>query len=91
MGRYTQNDFAVIPELGVTLGYDITERLRATVGYSFIYWSRVARPGDQIDMAVNPSYIPNHGPPVGAAYPQFEFNTTDLWIQGANVGLELRF
>ena len=91
MGSYTQNNFAVVPELGVTLGYDINDRLRATVGYTFIYWSRVARPGDQIDMAVNPSYIPNNGPPVGPASPAFSFNTTDMWMHGVNLGLDLRF
>jgi len=91
MGRYTQNDFAVIPELGVTLGYDITDRLRATFGYTFIYWSRVARPGDQIDMSVNPTYVPNWGPPVGGAFPEFVFNPTDLWVQGMNAGVEFRF
>ncbi|NLE38446.1 MAG: BBP7 family outer membrane beta-barrel protein [Pirellulaceae bacterium] len=91
MGTYTQNNFAVVPELGVTLGYDINDRLRASVGYTFIYWSRVARPGDQIDMAVNPSYIPNNGPPAGPASPAFSFNTTDMWMHGVNLGLDLRF
>ena len=38
---------AVQYELGVTLGFDLTERLQATFGYTFMYWSRVARPGDR--------------------------------------------
>ena len=61
-GTFQQSNFAVIPELGVTLGYDLTCRLRATVGYSFIYWSRVARPGDQIDTNVNTSQLPAGAP-----------------------------
>jgi len=38
------DQFSVIPELGVTLGYDLTSRLRATAGYTFMYWSNVSRP-----------------------------------------------
>ncbi len=90
-GQYTQNELAVIPELGATIGYDFTERLRATFGYTFIYWSRVARPGDQIDRNLNPTYFPGNGPPIGAPQPEFAFVTTDMWIQGMNFGVEYRF
>ena len=44
-GSYQQNDLSVVPELGITLGYDFTCRLKATFGYTLMYWSRVARPG----------------------------------------------
>ena len=91
MGTYSQDNFAVMPEFGVTLGYDITPRLRATFGYTFLYWSRVARPGDQIDRDLNPSFIPNNGPPVGAPRPAFAFVANDFWAQGMNFGLECCF
>jgi hypothetical protein len=90
-GSYTQNELAVIPELGVSVGCNITERLRATFGYTFIYWSRVARPGEQIDRNLNPTYFPNNGPAVGAPQPEFTFVTSDMWIQGMNFGLDYRF
>jgi hypothetical protein len=44
--------FAVVPEFGLTAGYQITDALRATMGYSFIYWSRVSRPGQELDHAL---------------------------------------
>ena len=88
MGRYSHDDFAVIPELGVTLGYNITCRLRLTFGYTFIYWSKVARPGDQIDRDV--SQLPPEAP-AGAQRPEFAFRTNDYWTQGMNFGLEYRF
>lgn len=91
IGRYVQDNFAVIPELGITLGFDITDHLRATFGYTFIYWSCVARPGDQIDFDLNRSYFPNAGPPTGPARPQFAFVPTDFWSQGMNFGLEYSF
>jgi len=91
IGTYSQDHFAVMPEFGVTLGYDITPRLRATFGYTFLYWSRLARPGDQIDRDLNSSFIPNNGPPVGAPRPAFAFVTNDFWAQGMNFGLEYCF
>ncbi|MAT70261.1 MAG: hypothetical protein CMJ58_12150 [Planctomycetaceae bacterium] len=93
VGVYERNVFAVIPELGVTLGYDLTERLRFNVGYSFIYWSRVARPGDQIDLNVNSDYLPFPGDTdytdpnvVAPARPQFVFRDSDFWVQGVTLG-----
>ena len=53
MGTYVNNQFAMIPELGLTLGYEVLPNLRATFGYTLIYWSKVARPGDQIDTELN--------------------------------------
>jgi hypothetical protein len=91
IGSYTENNMAVIPELGVNLGFDITKRCRATFGYTFIYWSNVARAGSQIDQNLNPSYFPNNGPIAGGAQPEFTLITGDYWAQGMNFGLELHF
>ena len=89
IGVYERDQFAVIPELGVTLGYDVTPGLRATFGYTFIYWSKVARPGDQIDLDVVL-------PPLGEGdeegeQPEFSWVTTDFWAQGLHFGLEYAF
>ncbi|MCA9230496.1 MAG: BBP7 family outer membrane beta-barrel protein [Planctomycetales bacterium] len=94
IGRYERDEFSVLPELGLTLGYAITPRLRATVGYTLIYWSNVLRPGDQIDLDVNGTLIPSAEvvPMVVAGdYPRFEFHQTDLWAQFLNVGAEYRW
>jgi hypothetical protein len=89
-GSYQQNDFTVVPELGVTLGYDFTSRLRGTFGYTLMYWSRVARPGDLIDTDLNSTQFPP-GQLSGVASPQFQFVTTDFWAQGLSFGLDYRF
>ena len=88
VGVYDRNVFAVVPEIGVTLGYDITQRLRFNVGYSFIYWSRVARPGEQIDLEVNPDFLDfdPDAPPVIPARPRFEWRDSDFWVQGVTLG-----
>jgi len=90
MGTYEHSSFSMIPELGVTIGYDLTRNLRATFGYTLLYWSKVARPGDQIDFDVNDTQFAG-GALVGAPRPEFSWVTTDFWAQGLNAGLEYRF
>lgn len=90
IGHFTQNVYAWVPEFGATVGRQLTPRLRATVGYTFLYWSDVPRPGNQIDVAVNPTQIPP-GTLTGAARPAFGFQTSDFWAQGVNLGLDFRY
>ena len=45
--------FAVLPEFGFDVGYQLTSRWRSFIGYNFLYISDVARPGNQIDGGVN--------------------------------------
>jgi hypothetical protein len=35
------------------VGFQLTQRLKASVGYSFLYWSAVARPVNQIDRSLD--------------------------------------
>ena len=92
IGTYTRNEFGIVPELGATLGYQVTQHLRLTAGYSFIYWSNVVRPGDQIDTTVNPNLMPPENP-VETAFlnPRFAFQQTDYWVQGLSLGGEYRW
>jgi hypothetical protein len=90
-GHFSADRFGVVPEVGIKVGYQVTPCLRATVGYDFLYWSDVVRPGAQIDTTVNPNLL---APPVGGGpsrpAPRFD-NTSDLWVHGVSFGLELRF
>ena len=92
IGKYTNDEFAVVPEIGLRVGAQLTDRVRAFVGYNFIYWSSVARAGDQIDLRVNPNLIPPQTPPVtGPLVPAPRTVSTDYWLQGISVGGEVRF
>ena len=92
IGHYVRNEFAVVPEVDLTVGFQWTPRLRSTLGYTFIYWSRVARAGDQIDLKVNPTLLPNGGPPEGdLTHPMFAFHEAGYWAQGLNFGLDYRW
>jgi hypothetical protein len=93
-GRVSRDEFGVVPEATLNVGYQLTPNLRAFAGYTFLYWSHVARPGDQIDRTLNVNLIPTSttfGTPGGPARPSPEIKSTDFWAQGINVGLELRF
>jgi hypothetical protein len=88
-GSWVSSQFSAVPELGLTAGYDLTPHLRATLGYTMIYWSDVARPGDQIDLNVSPPTTAGGSQPLQK--PAFELHTSDFWAQGVNVGLDFRF
>jgi len=89
-GTYRHTGLAFVPEVGMNLGCQITEYLRAYVGYTFLYWSEVVRPGQQIDLGINPTQLPP-GQLVGPARPAFSRQSTDFWAQGISFGVELRF
>lgn len=92
IGNYTRDRFAVVPQIGATLGYNLTCRLKFTVGYSLIYWSQVIRAGDVISLDVNSNLIPPEVEPfTGPLRPQLVNCYTDYWAQGLNLGLDYRF
>ncbi|MFO0798221.1 MAG: BBP7 family outer membrane beta-barrel protein [Gemmataceae bacterium] len=75
IGTYRSTAFAVVPEFGVRVGFQVTDAARVYGAYNFIYLSSVARAGEQID-------------PAASAFPD---RTTDFWLQGVSMGLELRY
>jgi len=90
IGIHDSVRFSTVPELDITLGFDLSPQLRATIGYDLIYWDAVARPGDQIDLNIDPRQFP---PPAitNAMRPAFVLHTSDYWAQGLNLGLDFRF
>jgi hypothetical protein len=81
-GLHRQDSFAVIPEINLNLGFQAAEHFELTFGYSLIYWSHVLRPGDAIDTTVD--IRPNVAPMVNR--PAFNFDATDFWVMGFNLG-----
>ena len=90
IGQYETDSFATVPQVQVNFGYDWKPWLRGTVGYRFLYWSQVARAGEQIDTDINLSQLDPDGL-VGEPRPEFEFVLSDFWAHGLNVGLECWF
>jgi hypothetical protein len=89
-GLHRRDRFSLVPQLGLKLGYAINEQVQLTLGYNFLYWTGVARPGDQVDLGVNPNRIP---PAMagGPARPAFTFKDGDLWAQGLTLGVEFSY
>jgi hypothetical protein len=90
IGRYTDDQFTIIPQLGLELGFQICDHLRLYSGYDLIYWPHVQTAGGQIDMNVDPRNIPP-AQPGGTKFPEPKFVSTDFWAQGLNFGVELRY
>jgi hypothetical protein len=94
LGSMSRTQFAVIPGVDLNFGIRLAPWANLTVGYSFIYVSSVARPGDQIDHAINPSQSPlAFGPQPGSNSnsPALVVHSTDFWVQGLTFGLEMRY
>jgi hypothetical protein len=95
IGVQNRNQFAVVPEAQLQLGYKVTSGLRLFVGYDFIYMSNVVRPGNQVDTTLNFSSNPAINGPgtvlTGPARPQPLFNGSSFWAQGVTVGASLQF
>jgi hypothetical protein len=92
IGTYTQTQFAVIPEVGAKFGVRITDNLRFSAGYEFLFINRVVRPGDEINPQINPTRIPFLlQKPAGAAQPAFIFQVDDLRAHAVSFELEYRF
>jgi hypothetical protein len=95
IGSPTRNMVAVIPEGNLSLSVEITPQIKLMVGYTFLYVSDVARPGDQIDRTVNRALVPSSqafNPALSNPQrPTFNWNGTDFWAQGVSFGIGLRF
>jgi hypothetical protein len=94
-GRHTRDQFAVIPEAGLTVGYDVSRRLRVFAGYTFLYVSDVARAGNQIDRGLNATQIVGIAGPgavlAGPPRPTVDLRDSDLWAQGINFGVQFKY
>ncbi len=93
-GRFRSAAFSVVPETGITAGWQITDHLHAHVGYNYLCWTSVIRPGDQIDRVVNVSQLPTLNGPgvlVGPASPVVPFGRSTFWAQGVDFGFEFSF
>lgn len=94
IGTYGFDAFSIVPEVGVSLGYQVSQNVRIFGGYNFLYWTNVSRAAEQIDPGVNPTGIPRAVPPStlqGAPRPAFINRENDYWLHGVSAGVEFRF
>jgi len=93
IGIYNRDRFSVMPEFSVKIGYQVTQKMRATLGYEFIMITDAVRPGTAIDRGVNPNntqFIVARQPS-DALNPRFSFNDSDWWAQGLTAGIAFNY
>ncbi len=92
IGQHSRDELALIPQLGITLGWRITRRFSLTAGYSLVYFSNVVRAGDQISTDINPNLFPPEATPFsGALRPEFAWRESDFWAHGLSFGGDFRW
>jgi hypothetical protein len=90
IGVVADDEFSVVPEVGLLAGYQLSPHCRVTAGYTFIAWNRVGRAGDSINTQLNLSQLDPAGL-VGPAQPAFAQSTSSVWAQGINLGVDVEF
>lgn len=96
IGHWSQSRFAVVPEVGVNLGYQLTPHLKMFVGYNFLALSSAVRPGGAINPYIDAARVPNllppgTGTPLAPAQPFPQLHTNGYFVQGINFGLMYRW
>jgi hypothetical protein len=90
-GTFSQTHFAVVPQVQLKVGYNITPSIAITVGYDFLYDSNVIRPGDQINRNLPKGQtFQQDGTAASLTSPARLFRTTDFYAQGISIGLVFR-
>lgn len=93
-GAHSRTTFGFVPETGFDIGVRLTPHVRLTAGYSFLVWTGVARPGNQLNRNVNTTLVPSDnsfGQAGGAPSPLFSFNNETFWLHSFNFGLDFQF
>ncbi len=83
IGRVSQQQFGIVSEVGLGLEWRPACLWKFNLGYTWFYWSEVARAASQIDTTVDPSG--------GGSRPAFNMHTTSFWAQGLNAGFTYQF
>lgn len=94
IGRHFSDRFAIVPECEGRVGIHICDGVDAYVGYTFLYMSKVARAGDQIDRRIDLTQIPTafeYNPGVPGQLPRVPFTQSYFWAQGIDVGMEFSY
>jgi hypothetical protein len=91
-GQFSSIRFAVVPEVALKLGYNITPSTRLTLGYDFLFDSSVIRPIDQVNRNIpkGQTFLQG-GDTVSTTSPERIFRPTNFFAQGISVGMEFRF
>ena len=89
IGGFSDDEFTFIPQFNAGFSWCLTPRTNCRFGYSFLYLADVIQPADLIDRSVD--LTQQTQTPAGDVPPQLTLTDTDIWLQGLNFGLDVRF
>jgi len=81
IGRRANQEFGIVSEMGLGLEWTPGCQWHFNLGYTWLYWSDVARAMNQVDTTVNAS----------GTRPAFNLQTTSFWAQGLTAGFSYQF
>jgi hypothetical protein len=93
-GLQNRTKFAVVPELGLKLGYRLTHRISTYMGYDVTFLSDAVRPTDTLSPSINPTRMPSSptfGVPFGPNVPTGGMRTSDFLLQTFSSGVMVVF
>jgi Putative beta barrel porin-7 (BBP7) len=94
LGRHHKDRLAILPEGNINIGYQLTNWMKVTAGYTFLYANTVVRPTTSSTPVLNPSLIPvspTYSGLPGTFIPRDVLKSTDFHLQGFNAGLQISF
>jgi hypothetical protein len=93
LGHHSREHCAFVSEWGIKFGYSFGCHLRAFVGYNALFLSSVVRPPDQVSFSRTNLQVTVNGTPqtINVLSPGFRFNASEVWVQGCDFGVEVRF
>ena len=95
LGRHHKDRFAILPEGGVTLGYQVLSWLKVSAGYTYMWTNTVIRPTNTISPFLNPNLVPvsplYNGAAPSAFVPRNVVNESDFHLHGFTAGVEISF
>jgi hypothetical protein len=86
--------FTFMPEINLTLGYQITPGFSVGVGYNYLYIADLVRPGEIVNPRQQPGNIPasaNFGAVAGNQPQNDIFKRSEFYLHGINFSLNVRY
>ncbi len=92
-GSQSRTRVACIPEINFKAGYQIGQAIRVHIGYDAMYLQHVVRPGGQTALASLDTQVSVAGSTqtIAVTQPVINMRDLDVWVQGINAGLEIRY
>ena len=94
LGRHRDGGFAFLPEGGISIGYQVSQKIRFHVGYNYMYINRVIRPGSIYNQTVNGPTLPSdpsYGTVPARTFGHDMTKNSDYSLQGISFGLQIGF